>query len=72
MIAFFKSLGFIQLNGDPSILIRQSKEKTTLVSIYVNDFLLAFNNADILKTVKRELGKKYSIKDLGEIETIIG
>ena len=52
--------------------MRQSKEKTTLVSVYVNDFLLASNNADTLETVKRELGKEYNVKDLGEVKTIIG
>lgn len=72
MMAFFKSLGFVQLNGNPSILMRQSKEETTLVSVYVDDFLLASNNADTLKTVKRELGKEYNVKDLGEVKTIIG
>lgn len=72
MIAFFKGLGFVELNGDPSILMRQSKEEITLVSVYVDDFLLASNNADKLETVKRELGKEYNIKDLGEVEAISG
>lgn len=72
MIAFFNGLGFVELNGDPSILMRQSKEEITLVSVYVDDFLLASNNADKLETVKRELGKEYNIKDLGEVEAISG
>lgn len=72
MIAFFKGLGFVELNGDPSILMRQSKEEITLVSVYVDDFLLASNNADKLETAKRELGKEYNIKDLGEVEAISG
>lgn len=72
VIAFFKSLGFVQLNGDPSILMRQAKEETTLVNVYVDDFLLASNNADTLEIVKRELGKEYNVKDLGEVKTIIG
>ncbi len=44
VIAFFKSLGFIQLNGDPSILMRKSKEETTLVSVYVDYFLHTSNS----------------------------
>lgn len=72
VIAFFKGLGFVELNGDPSILMRQSKEEITLVSVYVDDFLLASNNADKLETTKRELGKEYNIKDLGEVEAISG
>ncbi len=72
VIAFFKSLGFIQLNGDPSILMREFKEETTLVSVYVDDFLLASNSTDTLETVKKELGNEYNFKDSGEVETIIG
>lgn len=71
MITFFKSLSFIQLNKDLSILMRQFKEKITLVSIYVNNFLLISNNVDTLKTVKRELEKEYNIKNLEEIKIII-
>lgn len=37
----------------------------------MNDFLLASNNADMLETIKKKLGKKYSIKDLGKVKIII-
>ncbi len=52
--------------------MRKSEEETTLVSVYVDDFLLASNSIDALKTVKKEQGKGYNVKDLGEVETIIG
>ncbi len=72
VIAFFKSLGFIQLNRDPSILMRKSKEETILVSIYVDDSLIASNSTDTLETVNKKLGNEYNVKDLGEVKTIIG
>lgn len=52
--------------------MRQSKEKTTLVNVYVNDFLLASNNADMFEEIKREQGKEYNIENLEKVETIIG
>lgn len=52
--------------------MRQSKEKTTLVNIYVNDFLFISNNADTFEMVKREQGKEYNVKNLEEVKTIIG
>ncbi len=52
--------------------MRKSKKETTLVSVYVNDFLLASNSTDTLETVKKQLRNKYNFKDLGEVETIIG
>ncbi len=51
--------------------MKKSKEKTTLVSVYVDDFLLASNSTDTDETVKKELGDEYNVKDLGEVETII-
>ena len=36
VIVFYKSIGFVQLNGDPSILIRRSEGETSIVSVYCN------------------------------------
>ena len=33
VVAFFKSIGFTQLNGDLSILVRQSSEEISIVSV---------------------------------------
>ncbi len=72
VIAFYKSIGFIQLNGDPSILIRRSRDEISIVNVYVDDFLLASNTMVALKALKAFLAKKYNTKDLGEVKTIIG
>lgn len=72
VIAFFKSIGFTQLNGDPSILIRRSDNEISIVSVYVNNFLLASNTMTILEILKKLLAKEYNIKDLGKVKTIIG
>lgn len=71
MIAFFKRIGFTQLNGNPSILIRQSAYEISIVSVYVDDFLLALNEIPTLEILKRSLAKEYNTKDLKEIKTII-
>ena len=52
--------------------MRKFKEVTTLVSVYVDDFLFASNSTDTLETVKKELKNEYNVNDLGELETIIG
>lgn len=72
MIAFYKSIGFTQLNGDPSILIRKTEEEISIVSVYVDDFLLASNTMAIFDGLKGSLAKEYDTKDLGEVKTIIG
>lgn len=59
VIAFYKSIGFVQLNGDPSILIRRSEGETSIVSVYmyVDDFPLASNTMTILEALKKNLFK---------------
>lgn len=53
---FFKSFGYRVFNADPNILIWQiEKEDMMLVNIYVNNFLLAASNQDLLDWVKKTL-----------------
>ena len=72
VIVFYKSIGFTQLNSDPNILIRNLEVETSIVSMYVDDFLLASNTMAILETLKKSLSKEYDTKDLREAKTIIG
>ena len=72
VIAFYKSIGFIQLNNDPSILIQRVDDEISIVSVYVDDFLLALNTMATLNALKASLAREYNTKDLGEVKTIIG
>ena len=72
VIAFYKSIGFTQLNGDLSILIRHLEVGTSIVSVYVDNFLLASNTMAIFEMLKKSLSKEYDTKDLREVKTIIG
>lgn len=72
VIAFYKRIGFKQLNGDPRILIRCLKGEISIVSVYVDDFLLASNTISTLNALKQSLAGEYDTKDLGEVKTIIG
>lgn len=47
------------------------KDIISMVNIYINDFLLALNIIIILKALKKFLFKKYNIKDLDKVKTII-
>ncbi len=72
VIALYKSIGFVQLNGDPNIFIRHSEAEISIVSMYVDDFFLASNIMAIFESLKKSLLKEYNTKDLGEVKTIIG
>ncbi len=71
VIAFYKSIGFTQLNGYPGILIKHSEVETRIVIVYVNDSLLASNTMAILETLKKSLSKEYNTKGLEEVKIII-
>lgn len=48
------------------------KDETSIVSIYIDDFLLASNTMIIFKGLKIFFLKKYNIKDFKNVKTIIG
>lgn len=68
VIAFYKRIGFRQLNGDPSILIQQSSNETSLVSVYIDNFLIASNTMTTLKVIKAFLSNKYDVKDFSKVK----
>lgn len=73
VIAFFKTLGFIPLNADPSILtLGKFGGEMLMISIYVDDFLLASNGSKALAWLKTSISNDYNVKDLGEVKAIIG
>jgi hypothetical protein len=73
LVRFLRSVGFAALNADPSIMIKHSPEGAlTLISIYVDDLLIAAKTIDDLVATKNSLMSEFSMKDLGEAHTIIG
>lgn len=42
-----------------------------MVSVYINNFLLAAKHQKALKWIKEKLKNEYNVKDIGEVKTII-
>lgn len=42
-----------------------------MISMYIDNFILVSNNASTLNKLKIELVKKYKVKDLRKVKTII-
>ncbi len=72
IIGFFQTLGFKPLNADPSIIISNRDRAILIISVYVDDFLLASNNPQAFQWPKSGISNEYNVKDLGEVRTIIG
>ena len=53
-------------------MITLYKSEFIMVSIYINDLLIAATSIELIKEAKRVLSKEFDIKDLEEAQMIIG
>ena len=58
------------VNG--SIMVALYKSGFIIVSIYVNNLLIAATSLKLIKEAKAVLSKKFNMKDLEEAQIIIG
>ena len=58
--------------ADRSIMVTSYKSGFIMVSIYVNNLLIAAMSIELIKEVKRVLSKEFNMKDLEEARMIIG
>ena len=55
-----------------SIMVTLYKSEFIMVSIYVNDLLIAATSLELVKKAKAVLSKEFNMKDLEEARIIIG
>ncbi len=65
-----KKMNLKQSLSDPCVYISSGLE--FLVAVYVDDIILGGNNGLRIKEVKKELGKKFEMKDLGKLHHFLG
>ena len=68
-----QELGFLRCQSDHSIYVKydDSGEKI-LISIYVDDLMIATKNEEALKETKELLKESYKMTDLGELNYLLG
>lgn len=65
--------GFIQCKTDSCIYVRRHKfESLIIVAVYVDDFLIFYNNGKWKNELKQQLTSQFRMKDLGEVSNILG
>lgn len=62
--SFIQSLGFIKLKHDYSLFTYHGTSCCVYMLLYVNDMLLTGSNEAFIQQTKRQLGDKFTIKDL--------
>ena len=69
-VAELKKLGFQQMPSDPCLLRHPTRNIVLLV--YVDDVGIGARSLDQVEWFKKEFGKVFKIKDLGEMRKILG
>ena len=64
LVAFWKDQGYKPMLADGSIMIASYKLGFIIVSIYVDDLLIAATSLDLVKKAKAVLCKEFNMKDL--------
>ena len=66
-----KDMGFVQSASDPCVY-KDSGGEMSLIGVYVDDIILAGKNDKKTNEVKRALGAKFNIKDMGKLHYFLG
>ena len=72
IMAFLINQDFKPLDDEPCLLIRQSAEELILLALYVDDLAVATLKEDRLDKFKKTLASRFKMKDLGQIEHVLG
>ena len=72
LVSFWKDQGYKPMVADGSIMVASYEAGFIIVSIYVDDLLIAATSLDLVKKAKAVLCKEFNMKDLGEARMIIG
>lgn len=57
---------------EPCIYTKKQNNLITIIALYVDDFFVFSNNVDETDHLKKELGSKFKLKDLGRIKECLG
>lgn len=57
---------------DPCLFIKREGENLVLVTVYVDDLLIASNNKSWITKIKKSLAKSFEMKDLGPVNVCLG
>jgi hypothetical protein len=64
--------GFTVIEEDHCVYTKRSKGSFIILSLYVNDILLASNDTEMIVATKEWLSSNFEMKDMGEADYILG
>jgi hypothetical protein len=66
------SMGFKQCVLDNCLFVKEEDDETYLISLYVDDILVAGTDERKIEEIKHEFTTRYEMKDLGELNYYLG
>ena len=66
------SYDFTMINEDHCVYVKNTGQSFVILSLYVDDILLAGNNMEFLTTIKEWLSSNFEMKDIGEADYVLG
>ena len=69
---FLKKQNFKEIDADCCIYIKKSNHKMIMVSLYVDDLMIASNCDKLCLDLKRSLNERFEMKDLGRVQVCLG
>jgi hypothetical protein len=70
---YLQKEGFTQSQADPCVYVRMiDLKRCVILIVWVDDIIIAASHSELLTTVKESLGKRFKMKDLGELSWFLG
>ena len=65
-------LGFTSLKSDSCVYIYNHSETIVIITLYVDDLLVAGSNISVIEDIKRKLMDKFKMSDMGNVSLVLG
>jgi len=64
--------GFTMMEEDHCVYLKRSNNSFIILSLYVDDILIAGNNKEMIDTTKKWLSSNFEMKDMGKASYVLG
>lgn len=71
MDIFDSPLGFTNSAADGNVYVLQNRSHFAVLTLYVDDTLIAANSLPLLHSIKRQLNSRFLLSDLGEVHHLL-
>lgn len=71
VLEIWQSGNSLQLDEDHYIYFKKSNEKFVIFSVFVDDILLAENDKEFVKIIKKWMSSNFKMKDMNKVDYVL-